>query len=83
MAQLIVRGVEDEVKRRLQARAHRHGHSMEAEVREILQNVLKDEGQAEEEGLGTRIEALFVGIGLRPGELEPLPWDEIKSPFAE
>jgi len=34
MAQILVRGIEGDVKERLQRRASRHGHSMEAEVRD-------------------------------------------------
>jgi plasmid stability protein len=37
MAMLTVRNITDEVHRALRARAVEHGHSMEAEVREILQ----------------------------------------------
>lgn len=40
MAQLIVRGIEDEVVRALKERAGRHGRSAEAEHREILREVL-------------------------------------------
>lgn len=36
MAMLTVRNISDEVHRALRARAANHGHSMEAEVREIL-----------------------------------------------
>lgn len=36
MASVIVRGLEDDVKRRLAARAVEHGRSMEAEIRDIL-----------------------------------------------
>lgn len=36
MAMLTVRNLPDEVHRALRARADRHGHSMEAEVRSIL-----------------------------------------------
>jgi plasmid stability protein len=63
MAQLIVRNLEDEVKRRLKRRAMRHGRSMEEEARDILRNALKrDELRAE--GLGTFISRQFRGIGL-------------------
>ena len=80
MAQLIVRGVADEVKARLQARAGRRGQSMEAEVRDILQNALKDDRPAAA-GLGTRITALFADVGREPGEeLERPDWGEMKSP---
>jgi plasmid stability protein len=40
MAQLIVRNIDQELVRRLKLRAARHGRSMEAEHREILQQVL-------------------------------------------
>jgi antitoxin FitA len=36
MAQLVVRNLEDAVKRRLKRRADKHGRSMEEEVRDIL-----------------------------------------------
>ena len=43
MAQLIVRNLEEAVKRKLKLkrRAARHGHSMEQEIREILRNAVK------------------------------------------
>jgi plasmid stability protein len=63
MAQMIVRNLEDAVKRKLQRRAARHGRSMEEEVREILRNAVKDEARPER-GLGTEIAELFRGIEL-------------------
>jgi antitoxin FitA len=64
MAQLVVRNIETEVKKKLQRRALRHGHSMEEEVRDILRNAVKDEGRRGKRGLGSEIAALFAGIGL-------------------
>jgi plasmid stability protein len=64
MAQFVVRQLEEEVKVRLQRRAERHGHSMEAEIREILRNAAKEEGLSAE-GLGSRIAARFRGRGLQ------------------
>ena len=63
MAQLIVRNLEEDVKKRLQRRASRHGRSMEEEVREILRNTLKDEDRRRTP-LGTRIASRFAGLGL-------------------
>ena len=63
MAQLIVRNLDDSVKRKLQRRAARYGRSMEEEVRDILRNAVKDEGRPRK-GLGTEIAELFEGIGL-------------------
>ena len=81
MAQLLVRGLDQDVKARLQDRAARHGQSMEAEARDILRDALKDERRATA-GLGTRIAARFEGIGLKPGELERIDWGEPRDPFA-
>jgi plasmid stability protein len=83
MAQILVRDIESDVKERLQRRAARHGQSMEAEARDILRDVLKDE-QPPVEGLGTRIATRFQGIGLQHGEeIQELRGFSIKSPFEE
>ena len=63
MAQVIVRKLEETVKRKLQRRAARHGRSMEEEIRDILRNAVKDEGRPRK-GLGTEIAELFKGVGL-------------------
>ncbi len=72
MAQILVRNVETQLKTRLQRRAKRNGRSMEAEVRELLRDALKDE-DAPQRGLGSEIVALFSGqgIGLKDGEEIP------------
>ena len=41
MSSLTVRNLDPALKERLRVRAAEHGHSMEAEVRRILQNALK------------------------------------------
>lgn len=83
MAQIIVRDVEEEVKERLKKRATRHGHSMEAEVRDILRDAVKGDDQPKY-GLGTQIANRFKGIGLRPGEeIKELRGFTIRSPFEE
>jgi plasmid stability protein len=63
MAQVIVRNLEDAVKRKLQRRAAKHGRSMEEEVREILRDAVKDDGKPRK-GLGTRIAERFRGLGF-------------------
>ena len=63
MAQLIVRNLEESVKKGLQRRAHRHGRSMEEEARDILRDAVKDEGKSTK-GLGTRLKERFAGLGL-------------------
>lgn len=82
MAQLLVRQLDDDVKRKLQRRARRHGRSTEEEVREILRNAVRSEGTTHTP-LGSRIAARFRRIGLeeeipelrdqsaRPAEFEP------------
>ena len=45
MAMLTVRNISDEVHRTLRVRAALHGHSMEAEVREILQAAVSPAGR--------------------------------------
>jgi len=83
VAQILVRDIEDDVKERLQRRAARHGRSMEAEVRDILRNVVREEMQPAGE-LGTEIAALFKDIGLRVDEEIPeLRGYKIKNPFEE
>ena len=81
MALLVVRNIENEVKAKLQRRAKRHGHSMEEEVREILRDATKNEGNSKRKGLGTEIAELFRGIGLKPGEeIQELGGFTIKPP---
>ncbi len=82
MAQLVVRNIEAEVKRRLQRRARRHGRSMEEEVRDILRNAANQE-QENSGGLGTEIAALFRNIGLdrdipelRGHRIRPVSFDD-------
>jgi len=63
MAQLVVRNLDETVKRRLKKRAAQRGHSLEQEVREILQNAVGG-GKARRAGLGTFIARHFAGKGL-------------------
>ena len=45
MAMLTVRNIPDQVHRALRTRAGQHGHSMEAEVREILASAVSPAGR--------------------------------------
>ena len=68
MAQLVVRKIDESVKVALHERARRRGHSMEAEVRDILRQAVGLQNQAEK-GLGSAISARFREHGLdRPIE---------------
>ncbi|URD37896.1 plasmid stabilization protein [Methylobacterium tardum] len=63
MAQLVVRNLAESVKVGLRRRAERHGRSVEAEVREILQAAIGDDGGAQVP-LGSRIAARFSHVGF-------------------
>lgn len=85
MAQILVRNLDDRLKARLERRAKRNRRSMEAEVREILQNALSKEEATPKVGFGTASVALFSGRGVtldepihewRGNPLEPIKFDE-------
>jgi len=70
MASILVRDLEESVKERLRSRAARHGRSMEAEVRDILRDVVKNDAEPSD-GLGSDIARLFAAEGLRADEALP------------
>ena len=78
MAQLVVRNIEDDVKKNLQERARRHGMSLEEMVRDILRDAANDKRQSG--GLGSEIAARFRGIGFKEGEIQELRGYTIKPP---
>lgn len=61
MATLTIRGLDEQIKARLRMNAARHGRSMEAEARAILQEALPQPPY--EGGLGSRIHARFAALG--------------------
>lgn len=61
MAALTIRKLDEATKARLRLSAARHGRSMEAEVRAILQDALP--GPPPTGGLGSRIHARFAKLG--------------------
>jgi plasmid stability protein len=61
MAALSIRNLDETVKRRLQARAARHGRSMEAEAREILIQAVSE--PADSAGLFTALLDRFGALG--------------------
>ncbi|HEV2323059.1 MAG TPA: hypothetical protein VGS10_03805 [Terracidiphilus sp.] len=82
MAQILIRNLDERVKTRLQRRAKRNGRSMEAEAREVLGTVLREE-EPPKRKLGSEIVALFSGqgIGLRKGEeIRELRGLQVKPP---
>jgi len=77
MAMLTVRNIPDAVHRALRTRAAHHGHSMEAEVREILESVVSPEGRV-------KLGSLLAGVGrqakLTPDEFAVLEQVRDKTP---
>ncbi|MEO5348545.1 MAG: plasmid stabilization protein [Magnetococcus sp. YQC-3] len=69
MAMLTVRNLPDDVHRALKVRAARHGRSTEAEVREILESVVKPELRIR---MGEALAALSRKIGLTDKDFELL-----------
>ena len=70
MATLTIRNLDAALKERLRVRAAQHGHSMEAEVRDILQDTLnKPERPAV--NLYQRIRSRFAPLGGVDLELPP------------
>ena len=77
MATLTIRNLDAALKERLRVRAAQHGRSMEAEVREILQQTLKVPERPEVD-LYQRIRSRFAPLGgvdldLPPRELAREP----------
>jgi plasmid stability protein len=70
MATLTIRNLDAALKERLRVRAAQHGHSMEAEVREILQQTLK-EPERPEFDLYQRIRSRFEPLGGVDFDLPP------------
>lgn len=58
MAMLTVRNITDEVHRALRVRAAERGHSMEAEVREILESAVSRKGRV-------KLGSLLADMGRR------------------
>ncbi|MFP5381086.1 MAG: FitA-like ribbon-helix-helix domain-containing protein [Gammaproteobacteria bacterium] len=77
MAMLTVRNLPDEVHRALRVRAAQHGHSTEAEVREILANAVKPETRVR---LGDALAALGHQIGLTNKDFEVFDRVSDKAP---
>lgn len=64
MATIVIRKLDEGVKRKLQIRAARNGRSMEAEARELLSELVIDTPRpARREGLGTALRRRFAPFG--------------------
>lgn len=72
MAQLLIRNLSDEVKERLRRRAERHGRSLEAEAREILEHAAVDTAPLQAEGFGTQLARKIAAIGTTKEDVDEL-----------
>lgn len=77
MAVLTVRNVPDEVHRALRIRAARHGRSTEAEVRHILEHIVKPEKRVR---LGDALADLGRRIGLTSDDFKGIEEVRDKTP---
>lgn len=69
MGQLVVRNLPDDVKDRLKRRAQGHGRSLEAEVRDILEQATREVApQDAEKGFGSLMAERFGQSGLTEKE---------------
>jgi len=74
MAMLTVRNLSDEVHRALRVRAAQRGHSMEAEVREILECAVSPEGRV-------KLGSLLADLGRRAQltDVEFAAFEQVRS----
>jgi len=77
MAMLTVRNLPDDVHRALRVQAALHGHSTEAEVREILASAVKPETRVR---VGDALAALGRKIGLTNKDFEVFDLVRDKTP---
>ena len=80
MASITIRNLEESTKRKLKVRAAMHGHSMEQEVREILNDALRKRPRRQQTGtdLAEAIRRRFAPLGGI--ELEPFPDEPVHDP---
>jgi plasmid stability protein len=71
MSSITIRNLDPAIKERLRIRAAVHGHSMEAEVRSILQTTLREPERAPGLNLYERIRARVEPLGGIDLELPP------------
>ena len=77
MANLTVRNLSDEVHRALRVRAAHHGRSTEAEIRDILENVVKP---AQRIRMGDALAKIGRIVGLTDAEAEHINQLRDKTP---
>ncbi len=80
MASVIVRNIDDDIKIKLQMRAKRNGHSLEAELRLVLKEAVIGE-DTKIEGFGTRFSKVFAPYNLTEADFESLPRHVAREPI--
>lgn len=79
MASITIPNIDDNLRQRLMERAVEHGHSMEAEAREILEDALAGKRSAAvPDNLYDAIRAIVEPLGGI--ELEPFPRQPVREP---
>ena len=76
---LTIRNVDPDLRERLRVRAAQNGRSMEAELRHLLAETLRDEAPRREVNLAEAIRRRFLPFG-GVDDLEPHPAVEVTSP---
>jgi plasmid stability protein len=71
LSSITIRNLDSAIKERLRVRAAEHGHSMEAEVRRILQTTFMGPDRPPVRNLNERIQARFAPLGGVDLELPP------------
>jgi plasmid stability protein len=79
MATLTIRNLDPATKERLRVRAAKHGHSMEAEARRILQSAVEGPAPSRELNLAEAIRRRFAQFG-GVDELEGHPQASVGEP---
>ena len=77
MASITIRNVPDDVHRALRVRAAQHGHSAEAEIRQILERTVKPPTRIR---LGDALAALGRNVGLTDKDMAVIEKIRDKSP---
>jgi plasmid stability protein len=77
MASITIRNVPDDVHRALRVRAAQHGHSAEAEIRQILERAVKPPKRIR---LGDALAALGRKVGLTDKDIAVIEKMQDKSP---
>jgi antitoxin FitA len=78
-----IRGIPSDVYEDLRVRAAKHGHSIEAEVRDILAAAASQEDETEPWQIATRIQQRFAAIGGLDLDLPPRDQPVREAEFGE